>query len=160
MRRMIRRSRILVTILVLAPLLSSAGAALSPDLAKLLETSDFVYISSTRKDGTLSRPAEIWFMYRDGAVWIGTRPDSWRVKRIRWGRPQARISIGKPDGPAFLARGELVKDTAAEKALLETYAKKYAAGWGKWEKSFRDGFADGSRVLVKYTPVGDAGKGP
>jgi len=134
-------------------------AELPPDLTKLLGTSEFVYISSTRKDGTLSRPAEIWFMYHDGAVWVGTRPDSWRVKRIKWGRPQAKIWVGKQDGPAFTARGELVKDAAAEKVLLETFAKKYPQGWSKWEKSFRDGFADGSRVLVKYTPTAQAGKG-
>mgnify|MGYP000187343021 CR=1 FL=1 len=32
-------------------------------------------------------------------------------------------------------------------------AKKYGdTGWKKWEASFRDGFKDGSRVLVRYTP--------
>jgi general stress protein 26 len=149
------------SILLLLVLLSFAvtgRAELSPDLSKLLESSEFVYVSSTRKDGTLSRPAEIWFMYHQGAVWVGTRPDSWRVKRIEWGRPQAKIWVGKPDGPAVVARGELVKDAAAEKALLETFAKKYPSGWAKWEKSFRDGFTDGSRVLVKYTPTGAGAK--
>jgi len=43
----------------------------------------FVYIQSTRKDGALSKPAEIWFAVMDGAVWVGSSPDSWRAKRIR-----------------------------------------------------------------------------
>jgi len=60
----------------------SAAAAVSPEIEHLLATSEFVYISSTRKDGTLSRKAEIWFTWHDGSVWVGTRPDSWRAKRI------------------------------------------------------------------------------
>ena len=37
--------------------------------------------------------------------------------------------------------------------LFEVYAKKYPTGWEKWEKSFREGFADSSRVLVRYHAV-------
>lgn len=129
-----------------------AWAALSPELESGLRDSKYVYIQSTRKDGSLSKAAEIWFLHHDGAVYVGTRPTSWRAKRIKAGRPQAQIAIGKTDGPSFKATGAIVKEPATEKLMLETFAKKYPDGWPRYEKEFRSGFADGSRVLIKYTP--------
>jgi hypothetical protein len=130
----------------------AAGRELPKNLQDLLASSTFVYISSTRKDGTLSRPAEIWFLWHKGSVYVGSAPTSWRVRRIRWKRPKAKIWIGKPDGPSFLATGALVNEPEVYPILFETYARKYPDGWKKWEESFRKGFADGSRVLVRYTP--------
>ena len=147
----IRSYRALV-LLLLALLLPGQVAALSAAIDEGLQTSKFVYISSTRKDGNLSKPAEIWFMYHDGAVYVGTSPKSWRAKRIAWKRPQAKIWVGKPDGPSFTATGAFVNDGATQELLLKTFAQKYPDGWGRWEKNFRDGFKDGSRVVVKYTP--------
>ena len=60
--------------------------------------------------------------------------------------------MGKPDGPAFDATGELVHDAAIEQRLLEAYAKKYPEGWTRFADSFREGFKTGDRVLVRYTP--------
>jgi hypothetical protein len=100
-----------------------APGALSPDIQKALESSQFVYISSTRKDGNLSRPAEIWYMYHDGAVYVGTRPNSWRVRRIKAGRPDAKIAVGRADGPSFMAIGSLPNDTAVQELLLTEYAR-------------------------------------
>lgn len=129
-----------------------APGALAPDIQKALESSPFVYISSTRKDGSLSQPAEIWFMYHDGAVYVGTRPNSWRVRRIKAGRPEAKIAVGKVDGPSFTATGSLPNEPAIQELLLKEYARKYPQGWETHEQSFRQGFKDGSRVLVKYVP--------
>jgi hypothetical protein len=131
---------------------AAAGAKLSASLEDELRQATYVYIASTRKDGSLSQPAEIWFLYHDGAVYVGTRPTSWRVRRIQWKRPRAKIWVGKRDGPAFMAAGEVVKDPAAEQLMLETFAKKYPEGWAKHAESFREGFKDRSRVLVRYTP--------
>ena len=146
-------------VMVIASVLALSGwcaaparAALSAEITSALQSSKYVYIASTRKSGALSKPAEIWFMYRDGAVYVGTLPTSWRAKRIKAGRPQATIAVGKPDGPSFTATGAIVQDAAAQAALLETYAKKYPDGWSQFEKKFRDGFKDGTRVLIKYTP--------
>src|SRR5262245_282898 len=68
---------------------ASAGthAVLTPAQRKALEDAHFVYIQSTRKDGNLSRPAEIWFAFFDDAVWVASAPTSWRVKRIKAKRP-------------------------------------------------------------------------
>ncbi len=121
-------------------------------MQKALESSKFVYISSTRKSGNLGAPAEIWFVFHDGAVYVGTRPTSWRVRRIKAGRPDAKIAVGAVNGPSFTATGSLVNDPSIQELMLKTYAKKYAEGWQTHEQGFRDGFKDGSRVLVKYVP--------
>ena len=52
--------------LLLAP--GVGRAELSPAIQKELQSSTYVYIASTRKSGQLGQPAEIWFMYHDGAV--------------------------------------------------------------------------------------------
>ncbi|GIW45236.1 MAG: hypothetical protein KatS3mg077_2518 [Candidatus Binatia bacterium] len=137
---------------VCAFLLPGAAPALESEIAKALENSKYVYISSQRKDGSWSRPAEIWFLYHNGAVYVGTSPQSWRAKRIRWGRPRAKIAVGKPEGPTFFARGAIVNEPATVEKMVEVYAKKYSDRWAKHEESFRNGFRDGRRVLIRYTP--------
>lgn len=138
-----------------ALLVPPVRAQLPAAVADALTSSKYVYMASTRKDGSFGKAAEIWFLYHQGAVYVGTVPTSWRVRRIKAGRPQAKIWVGKPDGPAFLARGEVVKDKAVEQLMLDTYARKYPDGWPKYERKFRDGFKDGSRVLVRYVPAGN-----
>lgn len=137
--------------LVLATLVN-ARAGLSPTLDEALKKATFVYVQSERKTGDFGKAAEIWFHYEDGKVYVGTRPTSWRVKRLGWKRAKARIAVGKIDGPSFEARGELVKDHAVEERLMADYAKKYPDGWTKFEQAFRDGFKSGERVVVRYTP--------
>ncbi len=71
----------------------AAAADLSAEVKAELATTPFVYIQSERKTGDWSTPAEIWFFWDQGAVWVGTKPTSWRVKRIGWGRKKARIAV-------------------------------------------------------------------
>ncbi len=141
--------------LVLGGLLPPPASALSADIESKLAASEYVYISSTRKDGSLGKPAEIWFLFHEGAVYVGTRTSSWRVKRIQWGRPEAKISVGKLDGPSFSASGELIDDDELEALMMKTYASKYPEGWKKYEETFRKGFAGGTHVVVKYLPKAD-----
>jgi len=145
----VRRLAVLAVAVCLA---ASAVAALSPELDRALKDGKYVYIQSERKSGELGKAAEIWFYYDGKAVWVGTPPTSWRVKRIKAGRKKARIAAGKSDGPAFEATGELVHDADVEKRLMEAYAKKYPEGWSRFADKFRDGFKSGDRVLVRYTP--------
>ena len=142
------------TLLVLLGLLAAlpAAADLTPELTHQLADAKYVYIQSERKSGEWSRPAEIWFFTDGGKLYVGTRPTSWRVRRIRAGRTKARIAVGSPQGPTFEATGAVVRDPAVEARLLAAYAKKYPEGWAKFEQSFRDGFQSGERVLVQYTP--------
>jgi hypothetical protein len=131
---------------------SVAWAALSPAIDRALRDSTYVYIQSERKGGDFSKPAEIWYFYDQNAVIVGTRPTSWRVRRIKAGRARARIAVGKADGPTFEATGALVKDPALEQRMMEEFARKYPEGWKRYADSFRDGFKSGDRVLVRYTP--------
>ncbi|MBI3770000.1 MAG: hypothetical protein HY271_16125 [Deltaproteobacteria bacterium] len=131
----------------------SAGATELPAaIREQLTSSTYVYIATQRKDGSFSKPAEIWFMYHDSAVWVGTPPTTWRVKRIKHRRPNAKIAVGKPDGPSFDAVGSIVKDAKVADLLFETYAKKYPDRWPGYTERFKNGMKDGSRVLVKYVP--------
>ena len=143
--------RLLATVVPLV-LVAVAWAALSPEVDRALRESKYVYIQSERKGGAQSKPAEIWFYYDGKAVWVGTPPTTWRVKRIKAGRKKARIAVGKADGPAFDATGEIVHDSAVEQKLMDEYARKYPEGWSRFADKFRDGFKTGERVLVKYTP--------
>ncbi len=91
-------------------------------------------------------------MWHDGAVWVGTPPTTWRVKRIKHKRPNARIAVGKVDGPSFEAVGSIVTDAKVAALLRATYAKKYPDRWPGYADKFKAGLADGSRVLVRYVP--------
>jgi hypothetical protein len=137
---------------LLATLVTAAAAAVSPDVDRALHDAKYVYIQSERKSGQLGKAAEIWFYYDGKAVYVGTPPTSWRVRRIKRGHPKAHIAVGKADGPAFEARGEVVHDAAVEQRLMDEYSRKYPEGWSRFADKFRDGFKSGERVLVRYTP--------
>ena len=134
---------------------AAVAADLTPALADALATSRYVYIATERKAGGYGTPAEIWFMWDAGAVWVASPPTTWRVKRIRAHRPHARIAVGTKDGPSFTATGSLVRDPAAYERLFATYAKKYPEGWPQYESRFREGLRDGSRVLIRYVPAAE-----
>jgi hypothetical protein len=143
------RAFALATVLLVA---APSFAGLTAEQEKQLADATYVYIQSERKSGEWSTPAEIWFFVDGGTVYVGTRPASWRVKRIKAGRTKARIAIGKVDGPAVEATGALVADVALQDKMMAAYATKYPDGWKKHEQNFRDGFKSGERVLVAYTP--------
>jgi hypothetical protein len=137
---------------VLVAVLAAPALAFSPALTKALDDATYVYVQSERKSGEWSKPAEIWF-FRDGdALCVGTRPTSWRVKRIKAGRAKARIAVGSPSGPTFEATGSLVHDAAVEQRLMDAYARKYPDRWPRFADDFRKGFASGDRVVVRYVP--------
>jgi hypothetical protein len=146
------RRPVLACCLVLLALVAAARAALTPELAKALADSQYVYIQSERKSGDFGKASEIWFFVDGGKVFVGTRPSSWRVKRIKAGHTRARIAVGSPQGPSFEATGEIVKDPKIEEKLMRAYAKKYPDGWPGHADNFRNGFRSGDRVLVSYTP--------
>jgi len=148
------RRRVLGIALLVAPLSAPlpSRAALAPELSKQLGESQYVYIQSQRKDGNLGKPAEIWFFVHDGAVYVGSKKTSFRARRIKAGRKAAEIHIGKVNGPAFPASGEIIDDAAIWQLMFAAYAEKYADGWKTHEKNFRQGAADGTFALIRYTP--------
>jgi hypothetical protein len=141
------------------------GDSLSPDTRRALEESPLVYISPLHPDGKESScHGEVWYCVDEGGVLIGTNKDRWKSRALRSGRDEARIWVGDfgpvkqfpsgfRSGPSFKAKAERVKDDAAFARLLAAYGKKYPDGWGKWRPRFQQGWADGSRVLIRYTPI-------
>lgn len=158
--------RFAIAIFVAAVMAASAGAAraasdLPEDIVGHLEKDPYVYISSTRKSGDLGSAAEIWFSWDGETVLVGTSVKSYRVKRIRAGRTAARIWVENAEGPWFGATGELVEGKGAQKKMLEDFATKYGDSFTDgWQAKFEEGFAAGTRILVRYTPDGTTGRGP
>lgn len=144
----------LVVACVAAP---AAADVLPADVERALADATYVYIATERKAGGFGTPAEIWFMWDAGAVWVASPPASWRAKRIRAGRTKAQIAVGRRNGPTFAADGAFVRDPAVYEKLCATFAKKYPDGWPKYEANFRNGLRDGSRVLMRYRPVAAGG---
>jgi hypothetical protein len=151
-----------------------AGAAreeksspLSPAALRALSESPYVYVSPLRSDGEESRcHGEVWFGWIDGAVVVNTGADRWKARSVRGGLDRARIwvgdfgrwkgPLGKNEdfrrGPSFDARAEFVEDVRVLDRLLAQYDEKYPAEIGEWRDRMRNGFSDGSRVLIRYRP--------
>ena len=138
------------------------------DAAKgALEGSPFVYISPLHPDGSESRcHGEVWYFFDKGDVVIYSDKQTWKARALASGRETARVWVGDlgrgrfkgerfRQGPSFQARGNSSRDAAAFERLLAAFGKKYPDEWGTWEERFRNGWANGSRVLLRYTPIGD-----
>ena len=141
-----------------------------PVPAKLLEESPFVYVSPLRRDGSESTcHAELWYAWLDDAVVVIVSSDRWKATALTRGLDRARIWVGDHgvwktwyggrneafrEAPAFVARGARVKDDALLERLLARYETKYPAEIADWRDAMRGGHADGSRTLIRYTPIG------
>ena len=135
----------------------------------LLERSPFVYISPLRSNGAESTcHAELWYAWLDGAVVVTVARDRWKASAIAQGLDRARIWVGDHgrwktwygggneafrQAPRFDAIGERVKDDALLERLLAIYEHKYPDEIADWRDRMRQGNADGTRVLLRYTPV-------
>jgi hypothetical protein len=131
-----------------------------------LEKSPLVYVSPLKSDGSESRcHGEVWYFFDRGDVVLATGKNVWKTRAVKRGLDRARIWVGDygpagsadgpfRKGPSFLAKAALDRDPATFERLLESYGRKYPDGWGKWEPRFRKGYAEGSRIVIRYTPVG------
>jgi hypothetical protein len=130
-----------------------------------LAASPLVYVSPLKKDGGESTcHGEVWFVQDGKDVVLVTAVDRWKARSVRGGLDRARLWVGdfgvwtRADGkykaaPTFVAKVSFDADPAARSRVLEAFGKKYPAEWDKWSPRFRDGLADGSRVLLRYVPV-------
>ena len=143
------------------------AGALSAETRSALGTSPLVYVSALRRDGAESRcHAEVWFV-RDGeSALIVTSAQAWRARAIGKGLARARLWVGdfgawsgKPDdkryqgGRAFEAQASLETTSAAHDHALALFGSKYTQEWGSWGPRFKNGLADGSRVLIRYRAI-------
>jgi hypothetical protein len=142
------------------------AAALGPELVGALSKSPLVYISPLAKDGKESRcHGEVWFAWDRESVVIVTGKDAWKARALARGRERARIWVadfgrirwdaaGKlATAPHFEARARIDSDPETFARVVPIYARKYPDEWADtWEPRFRKGIADGTRVLIRYTP--------
>jgi hypothetical protein len=153
--------------LALAPELLRAGDsyALSQPARTALGESPLVYVSPLHRDGRESScHGEVWFFVDGGSVVIATAAEGWKAKAVHSGRHRARLWVGDfgpvkragdrfRSAPTFLARVEIDRDPKVFARLLDAFGRRYADSWAKWKPRFEKGYADGSRVVLRYTPV-------
>jgi hypothetical protein len=141
------------------------GAALSDAARQALADSDLVYITPLKRNGAESHcHAEVWFAYDGHDLFVVTASTAWRSRAIAEGLPQARLWVGdygnwqKADGryrqaPELTAVGAGVADTAEQSRVLALFGDKYRLEWIVWGPRFKNGLADGSRVMLRYSPL-------
>lgn len=160
------------------PLLRPAWAAeagapersggLPAETLRALEKSEFAYVSPLRSDGSESTcHGEVWYAWLDGAVVLNTATTTWKARSLARGLDRARIWVGNHGtwkralgrnedfrkAPSFDAKAALVKDDALIDRLLGVYDTKYPDEIGEWRERMRKGYFDGSRLVIRYTPV-------
>lgn len=153
------------TALLVAPALAPRVFAAEAPAIAALDKSQLVYICPTLADGSDSRcQAEVWFVHFDDDVFVCTSAKAWRARAVARGLARARMWVGEfgvwkqSDGaylsaPHMHVEGRLENDTAVQARALEAFGAKYSEEWGSWGPRFRDGLADGSRVLLRYRPL-------
>lgn len=153
---------------LLAPraLRAAGDYALDATTVEALRTSPVVYISPLLRSGAESRcHGEVWFFFDRGGVVIFTARDRWKARAVEAGRDRARLWVGDfgPVGragdrfrsaPSFEARAEIETRVDVFERLMSTFAIRYADEWSRWQPRFQQGFEDGSRVMIRYTPIG------
>jgi len=130
-----------------------------------LERSPLVYVSPLKSDGNESScHGEVWFFHDHGDVVLATGKDTWKARALGRDLDRARIWVGdygpvKSAGdkyrkaPAFLALASRDQDPEVFERLLAKFGQKYPDEWDKWEPRFRKGYAEGSRVVIRYSPL-------
>jgi hypothetical protein len=153
---------------LLAPrvLHAADGFTLAPATVEALRTSPLVYVSPLLRSGAESRcHGEVWFFLDRGGVVIFTDRERWKARAVANGNDRARIWVGDfgpvgragdryREAPSFEARAEIETRVDVFGRLMSTFAVRYADGWEKWQPRFQKGFEDGSRVMIRYTPIG------
>ena len=142
----------------------ASATPLSAELLTALRESALVYLSPLQDDGRLSHcQAEVWFAYVDDAIYVVTASDAWRALAIDRGLQHTQVWVGdvgqwaSSDGaylelPKLRADAAFERDANAQGRVLESMGEKYSAEWPVWGPRFRNGLADGSRVMLRYRP--------
>jgi hypothetical protein len=144
------------------------GGAMLPLRARALpalaDTSELIYVTPLINGERESRcQGEVWFARVDDDLMVVTAHDAWRARAISAGHDLARIWVGDVgvwsrnpeyrDLPSVQARASLVADPAEHARVLEVMGAKYTREWSTWGPRFKNGLADGSRVMIRYRVV-------
>lgn len=140
-------------------------AATPASVEEGIRTSKLIYLSPYQSNGALSRcQAEIWFVEHDGDMYVCTDTVSWRARAPRRGLDRTRVWVGDVgvwtrsngeyrDLPALDASASVVEDPALIETLLDKFGDKYPMGWIIWRGRFRSGLDDGTRTMLRYSPI-------
>tara|TARA_B100001123_G_scaffold400212_1_gene485807 strand:- start:1200 stop:1739 length:540 start_codon:yes stop_codon:yes gene_type:complete len=133
-----------------------------------LEDSPYVYVSPLRSDGEESRcHGEVWYGWYEGSVFMTCETKTWKVRSVQSGLNSARLWVGDygrwkgalgkntsfTAGPKFDAKVSISDDEKNLSQLFKELARKYPKGWRRWEDRMKKAHKEGSRVLLRYTPV-------
>lgn len=163
--RITRREALAGTSALLLSAWGSTSITLAADTPAVafLDKSDLIYLTPFLSDGRESKcHGEVWFVHHKQDIFVVTKSDAWRTEAIRRGLNRAGIWIGEfgawkrakdqyRSAPYLVIEGRIESDAATHEELLSVFGAKYTSEWGSWGPRFRDGLADGSRVLLRYT---------
>lgn len=151
---------------MLPPRLMAVEATGTAALDRALQESDLIYLTPLHAGGRESTcQAEVWFVADGGDAYVVTATDAWRARAVKQGLSRARAWVGDvgvwsdSDGayrrlPATEVEATLITDATTHERVLERFGDKYSLEWVMWGPRFRNGLADGSRVMLRYRPVG------
>ena len=133
---------------------------------KRLDESPFVYISPLRSDGGESTcHAELWYGWLDDHVVVIVSASGWKARAVERGLDSARIWVGGygrwktwyggtneafRESQPFRAKAVRSESPKLLNRLLDLYETKYPEEIADWRVPMRQGFGDGSRVLLRY----------
>ena len=144
------------------------GTHLDRAVLVALEDSPYVYVSPLRSDGEESRcHGEVWYGWYEGSVFMTCETKTWKVRSVQSGLNSARLWVGDygrwkgvlgkntsfTAGPKFDAKVSISDDEKYLSQLFKELARKYPKGWRRWEDRMKKAHKEGSRVLLRYTPV-------
>lgn len=160
-RRMILSTATGLAGAALAPAGFAAATTVAPQLPMEADDSDLIYVSPVRSDGALSRcQAEVWFVREGDDLYVVTAADAWRARAVGLGLTRTKVWLGDAgvwaDNPGYQQlpqrdmNASLITDTGVHGRILDVFGSKYRLEWIIWGPRFRNGLADGSRVLLRY----------
>jgi len=123
----------------------------------LLEKDKLVHVCPLKSDGRESScHAEVWYFWDRDAVVIATATKGWKARAVKGGKDKARLWVGDygSTAPTFLASASIDSDKDTFARLLASYATRYPDEWAKWKPRFESSYNDGSRTVIRYTPIG------
>ena len=162
-RRILEGATLGLGILALTPMRRALADA--PALDKALDKSDLVYVTPIKTNGQESTcHAEVWFVHREGAIYVCSETKTWRARAVKKGLTKARVWVGDygtwkkaNDGfkkaPTADVTASLVTAADKQAPVLDAFGDKYGMSWLSWGPKFRGGLKDGTRVLIEYRPA-------
>lgn len=159
---MLNRRSVLVGAVCLPAFRVLAHDATDIAIERRLQRSRLIYLTPIKSNGEESAcKGEVWFQYHQGEIFVVTQAEAWRAEAIRQGLTSARIWVGEygvwtnaddafREAPELMLNGSLETDSTIHAAVLEEMGTKFSDEWGVWGPRFRNGLADGSRVMLRY----------